>query len=66
MVEKEKITQYMEEKLKIDSILNDKTINNDYRLDFPTPQFLDIKKEYYTKEEKVKLNKIKLKAYIIP
>jgi len=49
---KEKITNYMEEKLKIEY---DKSVSskNENRIEFFPPSFLDIKKEYYSKEEKV-------------
>jgi hypothetical protein len=48
----------MEEKLNLERIVEsakDKTLKNDFKLGFAAPQYLDVKKEYYTKDEKVYL-----------
>ena len=54
-VKAEKITQFMEGKLKIENVANDSTVQADYHIGLPTPQYLDIKKEYSIKGEKVTL-----------
>ncbi len=51
---KELITNYIEEKLKNENRnINRCTNRSDYNIDFKPPNYLDIKKEYYTKDEKV-------------
>ncbi len=50
----EKINQFLEEKLKIESRPVTKTIKNDFHIELSPPQFLDIKKDYVSKDEKVK------------
>jgi len=49
----DKISQFLEKKLKLESRQANKTIKPDFHLDILPPQYLDIKKEYITKEEKV-------------
>lgn len=57
MAEKEKIekfSNFMEKKLYSDNKFKKKSsISTEFSIDFPPPNFLDIKKEYYTKYEKV-------------
>lgn len=50
----EKITLYLEEKLKLDDKLQTKTIKNDFHIGLTPPQYLDIKKDYKSKDEKVR------------
>ena len=51
---KELITNYIEEKIKNENRnINTCTNRTDYNVDFKPPNYLDIKKEYYTKDEKV-------------
>jgi hypothetical protein len=51
----DKISQFLEKKLKLESRQSNKTIKTDFHLEILPPQYLDIKKEYITKEEKVNL-----------
>jgi hypothetical protein len=52
---KEKIFSIIEEKIKYEDkfTTSEKTVKSEYTLDFQPPAFLDIRKEYYTKDEKV-------------
>jgi hypothetical protein len=52
-VKKEKITHYIEEKLKDKgNLVQAKSRKTDFSVDLPPPQYLDFKKEYYTKGER--------------
>jgi hypothetical protein len=50
---KEKISNYIEDQLKNDKIVRKKTKKTDYFINIDPPQYLDVKKEYYSKNEKV-------------
>jgi hypothetical protein len=50
----EKISQFLETQLKMENKTTPKTFKNDFNISIPPPQYLDIKKEYISKEEKVK------------
>jgi hypothetical protein len=59
----EKISHFLETQLKMENKATPKTFKNDFNITIPPPQYLDIKKEYISKEEKV----IKiLKIYVSP
>jgi hypothetical protein len=49
----EKINQFLEETMKF-QVQGNKTVNDDYYISFAPPKFLDIKKDYLTKDEKVR------------
>jgi hypothetical protein len=51
----EKINQFLEENMKL-PMQGKKTVNEDYHISFAPPKYLDIKKEYITKDEKVSSN----------
>lgn len=49
----EKISHFLETQLKMENKATPKTFKNDFNITIPPPQYLDIKKEYISKEEKV-------------
>ena len=49
----DKINQFLEEKLKLENRLANKTNKPDLHINIPVPQYLDIKKEYLSKDDKV-------------
>ena len=52
----EKISQLLEKNIKIPGL--GKTVKDEFYISFQPPKYLDIKKEYTTKDEKVSIDKI--------
>ncbi len=55
----EKISLFLEQNLKMENKTTPKTFKNDFHISIPPPQYLEIKKDYVSKEDKVNLSETK-------